>query len=508
MISWTPQQLDFYDELQNSNASILLDACAGSGKTTTLTEGVKYLNGSILAIAFNVRIKKTLESKIGTSATCKTLNGLGHGAMLSLLGRRVKIDARKVGKIVTEITKTLEVEDSDGEIWSAVVKLVTRAKHHGIVPNGTKGLYISLIPDNPEEWEQLAAHYDIIFDDEILSLSRESLRVSNSLVWEGVCDFDDQVYIPITFGAPFKKFDNIIVDEAQDLSGIQHKMIKKSLKKDGRLIAVGDKNQAIYGWRGAMSNSISRLVESFDLKTMELTVSFRCARAIVMEAKTIVPRIEAHHDAPDGSVTSLESNSSVLFQPGSVVLCRNNSPLIRLAYRLIAKHKGVYVVGRDIGAGLKALVKQLQKRQAIGTKEQLLSALERWRSEETEKAKAKEQWHKVSSVEDKADSLYVVVTYGNAKTVKGIIEEIDVLFSKESAPITLSTVHKAKGLEWDKVFFLDQHLIPSRWSCKAAEKDPQRYSWMLEEESNIRYVAITRAKQSLTYISTKGWSDD
>jgi len=157
--------------------------------------------------------------------------------------------------------------------------------------------------------------------------------------------------------------------------------------------------------------------------------------------------------------------------------------------------------------GLVNLVKQLQKRQAIGTKDQLLTALERWKSEETEKAKAKEQWHKVASVNDKADSLYIVVTYGGASSVKGILKEIDVLFSKESAPITLSTVHKAKGLEWDRVFFLDQHLIPSKWSEKAVEKDPETYSWMLQEEDNIRYVAITRARRELIYITTKGWTE-
>lgn len=508
MTNWTPQQLDFYDKLESSTSSILLDACAGSGKTTTLAEGTKYLKGSVLAIAFSVRIKKTLEEKLGASATCKTLNGLGHGAMVGLLGRRVKIDVRKVGKIVTEVMKALKAEDSNSEVWSAAVKLVAIAKNHGIIPNGTKGLYVSLTPDSVEEWEELAAHYDIIFNDEILEVSRESLRVSNSLVWQGVCDFDDQVYIPTCWGGSFERFDNLIVDEAQDLSEIQHKMIKKSLKKGGRLIAVGDPNQAIYGWRGAMSDSIFKLVKSFDLKRMELTVSFRCARAIVDEAKKLVPRIESHSNAPNGLVTNLESYKAANFQTGSAVLCRNNAPLIRLAYRLISKHKGVYVVGRDIGAGLKALVKQLQKHQAIGTKAQLLSVLERWRKEEINKATAKEQWYKVASVEDKADSLYTVVTYGNSDTIKGVIQEIDTLFSKESAPITLSTIHKAKGLEWDRVFLLDQHLIPSKWSLKAVEKDPKKYAWMLEEENNIRYVAITRTKKILTYISTKGWRDD
>ncbi|MCH7726076.1 MAG: ATP-dependent helicase, partial [Planctomycetes bacterium] len=67
------------------------------------------------------------------------------------------------------------------------------------------------------------------------------------------------------------------------------------------------------------------------------------------------------------------------------------------------------------------------------------------------------------------------------------------------------TVHRAKGLEWERVFILDPGLIPSIWSVRAYKKDPDRYSWMMQEEANIRYVAITRAMKELTYITSKGW---
>ena len=81
-------------------------------------------------------------------------------------------------------------------------------------------------------------------------------------------------------------------------------------------------------------------------------------------------------------------------------------------------------------------------------------------------------------------------------------ELIDELFGKESAPITLSSIHRAKGMEWDHVFWLDEQLIPSRWAIKANEADPDLWGWMMQEEYNISYVCMTRARDTMTFIQS------
>lgn len=506
MIPWTPQQLAFFARLCDTDDSIILRACAGSGKTTTLVAGVEHLRGSVLAVAFNVRIKKTLEEKISHLAVCKTLNGLGHGAMIRFFGHKVEIDSGKIHKIVKDLLNERE-NKKNWELYSPVVQLVSLAKQHGIVPNSTPGQWKSLLPDEEESWAMLADHYDVDISYDILALARQVLRASNTLAWKGICDFNDQLYIPVCWGAAFDKFDNVIIDEAQDLSQIQHKMLQKVLKRGGRLLAVGDENQAIYGFRGASASSIAQLTETFGLKELELTVSFRCAKNIVLEAQKIVPRIEPAENAPPGVVLSFKSYVAEVFEDGDAILCRNNSPIITIAYKLIAAGKGVKVAGRNIGAGLKALVKRFTKHNPSISLDQLEISLDSWRDAEVEKAMATEKWSKAMSIDDKVKSLQAVISYSGASDVAGVITATDELFSKSSGAITLSSVHRAKGLEWERVFFLDEHLVPSIWAVKAFKASPERHGWMMQEEENIRYVAVTRAKQQLTYINSKGLED-
>jgi len=509
--SWTPQQSSFFSVLESSNKSIILTAVAGSGKTTTLIEGTRHLRGSILAVAFNVKTKKILEERISNVAVCKTMNGLGHGALKRLLSRNPTIDSTKTRKIIKSFLDTPEWED----LWphfSTISGLVARAKNHGLVPNFPSPTHPpgnGLLPDIDKSWENLAAHYDLAMSPRILHICRAVLIQSITDTFQKAeCDFDDQIYIPTCWGAPFDKFDNILVDEAQDLSEIQHKMLRRAIRLTGRLIAVGDQNQAIYGFRGAKNNSIQQLGETFSMEEMALTVSFRCSKAVVAEAQAIVPRIESYSEAEVGSVTTLDEWDAEIFSDGDVILCRNNAPLIKTAYKLIARGRGVHVIGRDIGAGLKRLVKSLVGEDPQIPNKDLRTALDAWFKTASSNAQAKEQLSKLQTITDKYESLEAVIEFSNTTTVSALLLSIDQLFGKESAPITLSSIHKAKGLEWPRVFFLDVFLIPSRFATKAFHENPELYEWMIQEEKNILYVGITRAQRDFTYIKSKDFEKE
>ncbi len=504
-IPWTPQQLKVFDMVENTTQPLMVTSVAGSGKTTTLTHLARLLSGSVLAVAFNVDTKKKMEVIIGDFATCKTMNGLGHGSLMKFLGRKVSLDKNKLFKLTKD---ELAFKENKGlqELFSPVLKLVARAKAHGLVPDKTPGQYKSLTPDTWEGWAEIANHYDIFFDDDVHRIAQAVLRASNRALFAGTADFDDQIYIPALFGAPMNKFQNVIVDEAQDLSEIQHCLIKKALKKGGRLIAVGDENQAIYGFRAAMSNSIDKLTDEFDLTPVELTISFRCAQNIVQEAQNVVPRIQSSPSAPMGSVDSLTYYRAETFNYGDVILCRNNAPVIKMAYRLILSNIGVHVLGRDIGTGLKLLVTKLVGKNSREV--DVIDLLERitdWQTGEKAKAQAKKRLDQIERIQDRADSLFAIIDGSGAKNVGDTLDAIEDLFSKTSGKVTLSSIHRSKGLEWKRVFFLNSDLIPSKWTLKAYEKDPETYEWMMQEESNLRYVAITRAKESLFYINSEGW---
>lgn len=505
-LPWTDEQLLIYDQVEDTSLNLLIEAVAGSGKTTTLIEAVRYLKGSTLTLAFNVKVKKELEKRLGDTAVCLTLNGCGHRALMKFLGRGFPIDAYKVGKLTKEILKEHKQEERK-PIWHQVRGLVSKAKASGLVHKDSPGMFITSMKDTEENWENIAAHYDIEFTEEILERAREVLLYSTLLALRAESvDFDDQIYIPTIYGAPFQSYNNVLVDEVQDLSLLQHKMLSKIVKNRTRLIAVGDTHQSIYGFRNADSESIPNLVKQFKLKSLSLTVSFRCAQEIIARAQRIVPQITALPAAPVGVVRAVKEYSDTTFaDTGDAIVCRNNAPLIKLAYRLISRGRGVHMIGRDIGAGLKTLVKKLSQGNDFMPVEEVLVALKVWQSTQEASAMNKEKFDQVERIIDKADSLRAVVEYTSARTAGDLILEIDTMFGRESAPITLTSIHQAKGMEWHRVFFLDKHLLPSKWTMKSYNKNPERYAWMLQQERNLEYVTITRAKEELLYIDTKGW---
>lgn len=475
---WTPQQLDFYDALP---ASILLKAGPGTGKTTTLVEATHRLqdHGSTLALAFNKSIVETLSKKMPSSVTCKTMNGLGHKALMGYLSHKPTPSAYKTGEVMKALGMTFKTKEE----WESVKDLVAAAKINGLVPKGSAGQFLSLVPDDDETWAAMADGRDIELFDSTVDFARQVLRESIRTAFaSGEIDFDDQLYMPICWGALFPRFKNVLVDEAQDLSPIQHRMLKKVLVPNGNLIAVGDPGQAIYAFRGACHNSMDQLRETFSLEPMPLTVSFRCPKLVVEEAQQIYPDITAFEGNPDGVVDTISGEWTP--EIGSVVLCRNNAPLISLAYKLLREGIAVNMAGRDIGKGFKALIKKLASGPV--SMAELRARLGSWEKDEITNSKP---WKK-QKIADKAESLRILIDGSGCKTSEALVNYIDAFFAPKVGRVLLSTIHRAKGGEWETVYFLDENLIPSFY---ASGDD-------LIQEDNLRYVAITRSKKELFYV--------
>lgn len=496
----------------NSPESLMINAYAGCAKTTTLGLLGKKIKVPALALAFNKSIAQELSGKFGENFKTQTMNGFGYGALMRGLPEVPKwtLEGKKVGKLISEISKAWRM-DLSGDEWEIARGLVGKAQLEGIIP---KGQGEGLVPDDPEVWLDLAdrAGWDGAVVGRLLELCRVALRENNDLVRKGVISFDDQIYYPTVFGLPFPKFPVMLIDEAQDLSGLQHEMLRAAMRPDGKLVVCGDPKQAIYGFRGARSESMAEMLGLRPAwQQRPLTLTFRCPKRVVERQQEHAPGFRAWEGNAEGRVErwDFEGASASANAPfgwdfktlwgakpwesaSMAVLCRNNGPLLALAFKLLRGGTGVVMLGRDIGKGLITLCKKISKEDV--PLERFIGLLTDW--EQTERSMAEVMGHeeKVAGIVDRAECLRATAQGAGVRTSAGVIEALTKLFSREAGQITLSSIHKAKGLEWDLVLHLDPWRVPSKQARKAAAMGDGS---ALRQEWNLKYVAETRTKNVL-----------
>lgn len=470
-MNFTPQQQAFITAFVKETHPVLLEARAGTGKTFCLVEAAKAQKYTmdLLCVAFAKRNAVDLEERMPHWVEAATLNAIGHRAWAKQVGRRLRVDTRKTWNIAREL-KIKKFPD--------LARAIGLIKANAIGPEELTAERLADICDNA------VLDFGECNPGEVLM---EVMSKSIELAHQGAIDFDDQLYMSVLFKAPFVQRDAVMVDEAQDLSPIQHGMLKRILRKDGRLIAVGDPFQAIYGFRGASTDSIGRLTNLYDLKCLPLTVSFRCDQAIIAEAQKLVPDITAREDAADGLVKNLGGDwKPNVFIRGDTILCRNTKPLVQLCWALLKEGVGATVLGREIGL---SLVKVLDKGRVNGTFK--IALMDTWANERYEALLKSNKVAQADFHHDKVEAArFMFEEAGTYEKARVMIEK---MFSDKAGIITLSTVHKAKGMEWDRVFILDRHLMPSKW----AKTEDDR-----AQERNIEYVAVTRAKHELYFINS------
>jgi hypothetical protein len=497
----TPEQQAILDIQRSSNDSIMVTAFAGCAKTTTLEMMAKQVKGPFLALAFNVKIKKELEKRFPDNATVLTMNGLGHKAWGQAIGKRCTLLDNKKTQVVNSVLEREGLKLNQDK-WIALRDLFAAGQLAGIVPKPFP--HKGLREDSLEVWKDIGETEWITTDPTILELAQACLKESCQLAFQGQIDFDDQIYMSALFGGLFQKFPLVFVDEAQDLSPLNHIMVKKSA--GDRLIVVGDPKQAIYGFRGADSSSMGSLRKLRPAwHDMPLATTFRCPRAIVHRQQSHAPGFTAAPGNQSGVITDWTKKEwSVPDREDVAVLCRNNAPIISLAFQLLKAKKSVVILGRDIGKGLISLVKKIIKDQSTPIVECVRKITE-WQISECNLAIANKKDHRLAVINDQADCLLAVAEWGDVATAKDLSDGLTKLFSNQSGRITLATGHKAKGLEWDTVIHLDPWRIPSKYALQAAEAGNTA---QLDQERNLLYVIETRTKRELILVSLADYSPD
>ena len=495
---WSATQIgdgEYFGFTLDGDGRFLLGDFTVTHNTTTIVEACKIVNRTHgvtpLFLAFNKSIAKELGER-GVNA--KTLHSLGYAAWRAAYPRcQIDKGGRKVAKACDDVL----VQSERSTLGPLVKKLVGYAKNYGIVPgseNGKLGLNgcAGIISDTDAEWENIIAHHGMEVPSDkferIIQATRAILRIS--LAGTNLIDFADMLYMPVVYGTPFQKEAWVFVDEAQDVSRIQLVMLERCV--GSRIVAVGDPYQAIYGFRGADSEALSRIKSTFNARSMALSITYRCAKNIVSLAQELCPHIEAKPGAADGTVETLQTFAGSFFQPTTdMIVCRNAAPLVKMAYRMIAARVPVQVLGRDIGTGLITLIDSFK----CATISDLRVKLSEWTVREIDAANRSQKPEKIESITDKVDCIWFIADTVTDDSVSSLKYEIESLFSDdaERGKLPLSTVHKAKGLESERVFILDRHLMPSKYA---------KLEWQQEQERNVEYVAITRAKSSLFFIKS------
>lgn len=504
--TWSPQQETVFDAVLSSDErfhNIMIRAYAGCAKSTTELECIQrvrkaHSRAAMVYLAFNKVIVEEFTPRVGSAADVMTTHSYGLKIVTSAMGR-VQIDARASWGIMGELVGRW---DRDQKRWvagstpKAHLANVGTAKALGQLLSAAKN---ALVRDE-KSIEALIARFGIVetapwTPAEAAQIVCSMLKIQADAS-RRVIDFDDMLWLPaiLNLTPPFQ-YDYVFGDEVQDWNPAQLDLVQRACKKRGRIILCGDVHQAIYGWRGADPEAIPRMEKALDAATLKLSTTFRCPKAVVRECNRIVPDFAAAPSAPNGSVKTLRKADMLnAARIGDVILSRLNAPLVACTLALLRQGTPAIMRGRDVAGDLVAFMETAQKRHCYTTAD-LAAYVLKWGMTETARLEAAHASNRtLEAISDKAATIDALAE--GLGTIAEVIERTKQLFSDNDvkSKVLLSSVHRAKGLEWQRVWVL-------RDTFYLLKGDPI-------EEKNLDYVACSRSKDELIYVNWRNVEDE
>lgn len=469
------------DEYLHSNRNIFINATAGAGKTFMLLKLLERtpLDKNVLFLAFNKSIVEELERKMSGRAEVKTL----HSKAYSILLRHMRVRLRISRWRDYTICKKYLVPS-----WHTDTKEINRRIFN--ISRLYSLIRMNLIDiNNREAVENVCLRWDVDFNDHYY----EDIKLFICKADEEICnhgdeldiDFTDQLYLTYKHISTnlYPKYDVIFLDEAQDLNPLQRELVLRMLKPTGRLITAGDFSQCIYFFMGSSTDSFKLLRDRPNTAVLPMKLTYRCAKNIVRVAQKYSENIEYLDDAREG-VTREGKLSEVM--PGDYVLCRNNFPLVETFVYLSQLGVKSTILGKDYGESLLTLLSQAES--GVEWEDMLKEKQNELKKKGINKCKNNESY--IFLFEKIAICKVLVSHYGSIKMAFSMLK--DIFTEGEEGCVTLSTIHKSKGLEAKRVFILGfNELLPSKYATTEAQ---------LEAERCLQFVAVTRAKDELIFI--------
>ena len=492
-------QENVFDFLERGCGNLVINASAGAAKTTTLVNCMRFIpkDKKVMFVSFNKHIAEEINRRLtNPNATARTCSSVGfeicreNGHGLGVVDNdKYTTYIRENINSITKYKETASLSHLRITYMRNIRQLVDLCRYT---------LCFTL-----REIKNLADKYGIAPVRDEFEVCREILIWGKSNT--EVIDQTDMVWLPnvlnLTTNRVLKDF--IFIDEAQDITIAQQELIMKCAKRGARIIAVGDKNQQINVWCGSDEEAIERFKDMPGTIEASLPVCYRCGKKIIELANKISDgRMIAPPNAAEGEI--IENVKIGEIRNGDMVLSRNTAPLIELQQKLLRINKKVYIQGyKEIRDDFLDIIKQNTKSQKIdvacvtdnGLFPQLYSTLldniDRLMSQVGMDEDEALSHHSVLYLYDNIKALEVLAM--GVVSVDELVEKINVIFngSKDDSSL-LSTVHRAKGLEADRVFIYQNSLLLNN---PLARKD-----WEIKTERNLLYVAYTRPKLLLGFL--------
>ncbi len=510
-IEGSEEQDAIWREILSGNGHMIVNAFAGTGKTFTMVRGLQLMAAATClpkytnVAAFNRAVGNELKTKVPAGVRAGTLHAFGLGAC-SYVNRDVKIEQDKMDLLLTDMMGE-RLSKEDREAYYQILKLASLCKNTlaGEVWEEDGEWYFTVVP---EVLDELCGKFDVMIEEgrRTFVYQRVEDLITASLRDEEYIDQDDMIWVPVVKNYKMFRANLLIVDEAQDLNACQQQLV---LKAGDRLLLVGDKFQAIYGFRGADTHSIKTMADLLGqtrrgLTQLALTKTRRCPKVHVEYVKFKLKEIpgmeslqqfEALADAPKGILTPRTYDLMCQeIKATDMVVCRTNAPLVRLAYECIRRRKRVKIQGRDIGSQFKKLIETHSRgRDDISY---LRENIEVWHSEQITKIGRTKGLVKRDRLTAQQHDKAMAIRYfiNNSKSVKEILDTIEELFSERGNKddfALLGTVHALKGMEAETVWVLGPEEMPHPMARSAEE---------IEQEWNLWYVAHTRSKNVMNLV--------
>jgi DNA helicase II / ATP-dependent DNA helicase PcrA len=531
------QQQALIDWGRDSNGSANVIARAGTGKTTTLVEFTKTLVGRVFLGAFNKSIAMELVARVAENpnAVASTMHSAGLKLWYKMIAKS-DVQERKM----RDVLKAMRMYQTDKDVRDVVLDLLSFAKQSGF---GVRWTGCPKFTDR-EAWDKLAEHHglweeipglvggynedDWFAKDAESQIGKASLETKRFYRFDiitnciaaykrsleicrdrlaSVIDYDDMILAPLYFGLQnggewMRQYDWVLVDEAQDTSYTRLILAQMLLKPGGRLVAVGDPAQAIYGFAGAAPGAMDTIKAEMDSIELPLNVTYRCPKTVVTLANQWVPDFVAHEANQEGEVKEIGHRelwdlAATMDPQHDVILCRNTRPLVGIAKRL-RKHMGIPC--RVEGQNAKGLITLAEKWGTDITLREMELKLKEWAAVEARKFLDAGKEAKADYVRERCEILLDLMDEMDMDSaVSKLVSKIGMLFGlnerkNNPAPnvLRLCTVHRAKGREWTRVTLVGRNrYMPSKYATQAHE---------LEQEKNLMYVAVTRAKRELVEV--------
>lgn len=488
MFKPSDKQQKIFDVWDTTSKNILISAVAGSGKTTTLLQILERCKYRTLFLAFNKSVQEEIQSKIEDK-------GLGQGKALTLHSLGLSAIRKKYRKVVIKSGKNFDLIKTFQAKNKKVFKKMTweeklKFSYFFMDMSDVSRLFMT---DSLVEIKKrlLSMDKNYYAHAEIRSLWASFLKIrEESYVGPTiVIDFNDMIYLAARekLHIPIEPY-YLMVDEAQDLNLAQHKLVENLIGQGtiNKWIAVGDRNQSIYGFSGAYSSSFDKFLDMGDVEELPLDICYRCAQSIIDASNEVYDIMEYGKDEK-GIVATVENVEDV--KGPSMIVCRNTNPIIKLYFSLLGQGLPAYIKGDDIMSSINRFLKPYLKDTVSVTKSLLYEKLEDLQDDRTEEGRIKLYVFKenLSNFE-----LLIQNMSTSYERINVLLDKIQNLFKVKKDAVMLCTIHKAKGLESDIVYILNENLIPSKFA-----KSPEQ----LKQESNLKYVARSRAKKELYYLN-------